>query len=202
MRTFLATLLVSLLVPAAAGAETRAPSTGPAVIITTSEGPIRIELAAGRAPLTVANFLRYVDEKRFDGTSFYRALKIGGRSDLGLVQGGIRADPKRALPPVAHEPTSATGLSHTNGAISMARGAPGSAQGDFFIIIGEVKTLDANPAAEGDNQGFAVFGHVSEGMETVARILEAPVSATAGEGAMKGQMIEKPVKIVSVRRTY
>lgn len=172
----------------------------PSVVITTSEGPIRIELATDRAPRTAANFLRYVDERRFDGTSFYRALKVGGRSDLGLVQGGIRADPKRALPPIPHEPTGATGLSHTHGAISMARGAPGSAQGDFFIIIGDLTSLDANPEAQGDNQGFAVFGRVTEGMETVGRILEAPVSPTAGEGAMRGQMIEKPVRIVSVRR--
>jgi peptidyl-prolyl cis-trans isomerase A (cyclophilin A) len=196
MRCILA--LAALLFALPLAAETAPPR--PGVVITTSEGPIRIELTADRAPKTVANFLRYVDEKRLDGTSFYRALKVGGRSDLGLVQGGIRAEPKRALPPVAHEPTSATGLSHTHGAISMARGTPGSAQGDFFIILGELTSLDANPAAEGDNQGFAVFGRVTEGMETVTRILESPVSATAGEGAMKGQMIEKPVRIVSVRR--
>jgi peptidyl-prolyl cis-trans isomerase A (cyclophilin A) len=192
MRCILALAALLLALPLAA--ETAPPR--PAVVITTSEGPIRVELAADRA----ANFLRYVDEKRFDATSFYRALKLGGRSDLGLIQGGIRADPKWALPPVAHEPTSATGLSHTEGAISMARGAPGSAQGDFFIILGALTSLDANPAAEGDNQGFAVFGRVTEGMETVSRILDAPVSATAGEGAMKGQMIERPVRIVSVRR--
>ncbi len=192
--------LLPALATALMPAHAEAPAPQPAVVITTSEGPIRVRLAADRAPATVANFLRYVDARRFDGTTFYRALQVGGRSDLGLIQGGIRADPKRALPPVRHEPTSETGLSHTHGAISMARGSPGSAQGDFFIIVGALPSLDANPKADGDAQGFAVFGQVEDGMETVQRILAAPVSPTAGEGAMKGQMIERPVAILSVRR--
>ncbi|MFN7177680.1 MAG: peptidylprolyl isomerase, partial [Thermaurantiacus sp.] len=166
MRCILALAALLLALPLAAQTEAAKPS----VVISTSEGLIRVQLADDKAPKTVANFLRYVDEKRLDGTGFYRALKVGGRTDLGLIQGGIRAEAKRALPPVAHEPTSVTGLSHTHGAISMARGVPGSAQGDFFIIIGELASLDANPAAEGDNQGFAVFGRVTEGMETVERI--------------------------------
>lgn len=83
----------------------------------------------------------------------------------------------------------------------MARLEPGSARGDFFIIVGGLKSLDANPAASGDNQGFAVFGHVVEGMDVVHRILDAPVSATKGEGVMKGQMIENPVKIISAKRS-
>lgn len=195
-------LSAALLVIAPARAEEAEGSgpAGPSVIIATEEGPIRIALAADRAPRTVANFLRYVDARRFDGTSFYRALRVGGRSDLGLVQGGIRADPKRAFPPVAHEPTSETGLSHRDGAISMARGAPGTAQGDFFLIVGDLSSLDARPGGEGDTAGYAVFGRVTEGMEVVRRILAAPVSPTAGEGAMRGQMIERPVAILSVRR--
>jgi peptidyl-prolyl cis-trans isomerase A (cyclophilin A) len=82
----------------------------------------------------------------------------------------------------------------------MARGAPGSAQGDFFIILGALNSLDANPSAPGDNQGFAVFGRVAEGMDVVKKILAAPVSATEGVGAMKGQMIAQPVPIKSARR--
>jgi peptidyl-prolyl cis-trans isomerase A (cyclophilin A) len=199
MRLLLAlALLLAAAVAAPAPAATA--DSAPQLLITTSEGPIRLRLAADRAPATVANFLRYVDARRFDGTSFYRALKVGGRSDLGLVQGGIRAEAKRAFPPVPHEPTSATGLAHSHGAISMARGAPGSAQGDFFIIVGALPSLDADPKAEGDKEGYAVFGEVVDGMETVQRILEAPVSATAGEGAMRGQMLERPVAILSVRR--
>lgn len=171
-----------------------------AVRLETAEGPIVLALEVERAPVTSANFLKYVDQKKFDGATFYRALTFPGRPDLGLVQGGAKSDPKRLLPPIAHEPTSRTGLSHTQGAVSMARGAPGSAQGDFFIIVGGLQSLDANPAAPGDNLGYAVFGHVAEGMDTVRKILAAPVSATEGAGAMKGQMIAKPIPIKSARR--
>jgi peptidyl-prolyl cis-trans isomerase A (cyclophilin A) len=172
-----------------------------AVRLETAAGPILIALEVERAPITSANFLKYVDQKKFDGATFYRALTFPGRPDLGLVQGGAKSDPKRLLPPIAHEPTTKTGLSHTEGALSMARGAVGSAQGDFFIILGNLSSLDANPSAPGDNQGFAVFGRVVEGMDVVKTILAAPVSATEGVGAMKGQMIAQPIPIKSARRS-
>jgi len=183
--------------------EAPAPAPRPATVrvsLQTSEGPIVLELEKERAPVTTANFLRYVDQKRLDGTGFYRAMKLTPAGDYGLIQGGVRGDPKRVLPAIAHEPTSRTGLSHTDGAISMARGAPGSATGDFFISIGALTSLDADPSKPGDNLGFAVFGRVVEGMDVVRRIASAPTSPTAGEGAMKGQMIVAPIKIVSARR--
>ena len=171
------------------------------VALDTASGPIVLELETERAPITSANFLKYVDQKKLDGTTFYRAYNVPGYpGTLGLIQGGAKSDPKRMLPPIPHEPTTKTGLTHREGAISMARGAPGSAQGDFFIIIGSLPSLDANPAAQGDNQGFAVFGRVVEGMDVVKKILAAPVSTTEGVGAMKGQMIEKPVSIRTARR--
>lgn len=170
------------------------------VRLVTAEGTMMLALDRGRAPVTTANFLRYVDQKRLDGVSFYRALTFPGRPDLGLIQGGIKSDPKRALPPIAHEPTTRSGLGHGDGTISMARGAPGSAQGDFFITLGPLTSLDAQPGGEGDTAGFAVFGRVVEGMDVVRRILLAPVSATEGTGAMKGQMIARPVAILSARR--
>jgi peptidyl-prolyl cis-trans isomerase A (cyclophilin A) len=169
------------------------------VTLQTGEGPIVLELEKERAPITTANFLRYVDQKRLDGTSFYRATKVA--DGYGLIQGGLRNDPKRLLPPIAHEPTSTTGLSHVDGAISMARAAPGSATADFFITIGAIPSMDANPAQPGDNLGFAAFGHVVEGMDVVRRILDAPTSPTEGEGAMKGQMLATPVRILGARRT-
>ncbi len=170
------------------------------VRLETAEGPIVLALEKERAPITTANFLKYVDQKRLDGTTFYRALGFPGRPDLGLIQGGAKSDAKRMLPPIAHEPTSKTGLSHGDGAISMARGAPGSAQADFFIILGGLPSLDADPSATGDNAGYAVFGRVIEGMDVVRKILAAPVSATEGTGAMKGQMIERPIPIRQARR--
>jgi peptidyl-prolyl cis-trans isomerase A (cyclophilin A) len=191
--------LLLLLAAAPALADTPAPA-GPRVVLETGAGPITIELDTARAPITAANFLRYVDERRFDGTSFYRALSFPGRPDLGLVQGGIRSDPKRARPPIPHEPTSATGLAHGDFTVSMARTTPGTAQGDFFITLGSFPSLDAQPGQPGDNSGFAVFGRVVDGQDTVRAILAAPVSPTAGEGAMKGQMIAEPVPILRARR--
>lgn len=184
--------------PAPAAPEAPAPETVK-VVMTTALGPITIALETERAPITAKYILRHVDEARLDGATFYRAYKIMADGSMGLVQGGIR-DGAKLLPPVAHEPTSVTGLTHDEGAISLARGAPGTAQAQFFIILGNLKSLDANLAAEGDNQGFAVFGRVTEGMDVVRQILNVPVSATKGEGAMKGQMIEAPVKIISVKR--
>lgn len=168
------------------------------VRLETSEGAILIELEKDRAPVTTANFLRYVDSKRYDGMTFYRALTLGAGS--GLIQGGIASDGSRAFPPIAHEPTSKTGILHTDGTISLARFAPGSARADFFITIGPIPFLDAHPDQPGDNQGFAAFGHVTEGMDVVRRILAAPVSPTKGEGAMKGQMIAAPIRILTARR--
>lgn len=165
------------------------------VTLTTSEGPIVLELEKARAPITTANFLKYVDQKRFDGIGFYRAVKV--QPGFGLIQAGVRNDPKRVLPNIAHEPTSKTGLHHEDGTISMAMAAPGTASGDFFIMIGAAPTMDAQDA----NPGFAAFGHVAEGMDLVRRIMEMPTSATAGPAVMKGQMLEAPVKILTARRT-
>ena len=166
------------------------------VTLTTALGRVVLALEKQRAPVTTAYFLKYVDGKRIDGSSFYRALKLVPDGSAGLVQGGVM-DPKKLLPPVAHEPTSKTGLGHTDGAISLARAAPGTATANFFIIVGNLSSLDAGG---GDKDGYAVFGRVVEGMDVVRRILDTPVSATKGTGAMKGQMIEAPVKIVSARR--
>lgn len=167
------------------------------VVLETSAGRIVIALHPAKAPVTAGNFLRYVDQKRFDGTSFYRGV---GSASYGFVQGGTQNDPKRILPPIRHEPTSQTGLVHDDGALSMARYAPGSANGDFFIVLGTMPAMDAHPEAAGDNQGFAVFAHVVEGMDVVRAIVAAPKSLTAGEGVMKGQMLDAPIRIVTARR--
>jgi peptidyl-prolyl cis-trans isomerase A (cyclophilin A) len=170
------------------------------VIMQTALGSITLAIETERAPVTASNFLHYVDQKRFDGIGFYRAVKIGETGNYGLVQAGLRGDPKKEFKPIRHEPTFLTGLSHVSGAISMARLASGSAASDFFIVLGDLPALDAQPGASGDNQGYAVFGHVVDGMEVVRAILEQPHSLTAGEGAMQGQMLATPVKIQTVRR--
>ena len=81
-----------------------------------------------------------------------------------------------------------------------ARFAPGTATGDFSILLSDMPSLDANPAGAGDTAGYAAFGHVVAGMDVARKIFEAPLSPTAGEGALKGQMLVMPVKIISARR--
>ena len=169
------------------------------VTLITSLGPITVELEKERAPITAANFLRYVDQKRYDGVTFYRRSHAPGDLSVGFVQAGT-TDPKRVLPPIAHEPTTKTGLSHSDGALSAPRFAPGTARGDFTIIVGGAPWMDANPSAPGDNLGFAVFGRVVEGMDVVRAIIAAPTSPTKGVGPMKGEMLEPPVRILSARR--
>ena len=168
------------------------------VALETEAGRIVVALDKGRAPVTTANFLRYVDAKRLDGINFYRAMKLW--EGAGLVQAGVR-DGARLYPPIAHEPTSETGIVHDEGTISMARGAPGTAQGDFFITVGRIEGFDAGSGQEGDDLGYAAFGRVVEGMDVVKQLLAAPVSPTKGEkDGMKGQILESPVKIVTARR--
>ena len=166
------------------------------VALDTSEGRIVLELEKGRAPITTANFLRYVDGHRLDGVVFYRTVKV--QPNFGFVQFGVQNAPKRVLPPIKHEPTTLTGVHHINGAISLARLEPGSGRGDFTIMVGDQRpSMDADPSKPGDNLGYAAFGHVVEGMDVVGRILDEP---TAPGGHFPGEMIAMPVKVVSARR--
>jgi len=198
LHRFVVVLAALLLAPAAASAQATT-----SVVITTDLGAIVVALETERAPLTAGNFLRYADEKRFDGTVFYRAMRLAwDPQPNGLVQGGTQFDPARILPPIAHEPTSETGVEHLAGTISMARYEPGSATGDFAIMLSPQPFLDADPASEDESRrpGFAAFGRVVEGMDVVRAIFDAPVDPEKGEGAMKGQMLAQPVTIISVRR--
>ena len=177
-----------------------APAAAPVnVVLHTPRGDVVVALDVAHAPITAGNFLRYVDGKRLDGTTFYRALKLSPDGAYGLVQGGAQEDPKRVLPPIAHEPPQATGLHNTEGAISMARNAPGSATADFFIVIGNLTSLDGT--ADGSDPGFAVFGRVVSGMDTIKAMLDLPRAEDALNPVMKGQMLAEPVKILSARRT-
>jgi peptidyl-prolyl cis-trans isomerase A (cyclophilin A) len=195
-RILAAALLAALTAPATAQT---APAPAPnaadevPVAIDTSVGRIVVALDKTHAPVTTANFLHYADTHRFDGESFYRAMPNGSG---GLIQGGIRSNALKLFPPIKHEPTSETGLHHVAGAISMANAGPGTARADFFILASDIPPFDATAT----DPGFAVFGHVVEGMDVVQKILASPVSATKGEGAMKGQMLDPPVKIINVER--
>lgn len=162
------------------------------VRLTTTAGPIVIGVDTAHAPATSANFLAYVDDKRFDGISFYRAARSRLAPQFGFVQGGIRTDARRILPPFTHEPTTRTGIRHLDGTISMARRMePDSAGGNFFICVGPVPAMDAKPGFI----GYAAFGHVVAGMPLVRRILAQPTG-----GGMGGQLLLHPITVVSARR--
>ena len=173
------------------------------VVLETTMGDITAAIETERAPITAANFLRYVDEGRFDGIVFYRAMPLEwGDQPNGLIQGGTQYDPERILPPIAHEPTSETGVKHVRGALSMARLAPGTANGDFSIMLQEQPGMDADPTSDDPalRAGYAAFGRVVDGMEVVEAIHALPTDPDEGEGWMKGQILADPVKIVEARR--
>ena len=188
---------------AAASVAAQTSATPPAtvrVVLQTALGAITVELATAAAPITAANFLRYVDAGRFDGAGFYRAVKTTDKPLTGLLQGGLASAAAKPFPSIAHESTAQTGLRHRDGTISMARYDPGTAASEFFVCVGDQPSLDADPTLPGDNAGFAAFGRIVAGMDVARAILRAPISPTAGEGTMKGQMLDPVVAITTARR--
>ena len=181
-----------------AGGRSRAAAREPAVVrvrIVTPVGVIIVALDTRRAPGTTANFLKYVDDERFDGTRFYRAARSKKLPGTGFIQGGIQTDARRILPPFPFEPTTKTGLRHVDGAISIARGTdPRSAGGNWVICVGAAPQLDGREGY----MGYAAFGRVIAGMAVARRILAVPTGG--GFDAMKGQMILKPIPILRVER--
>jgi peptidyl-prolyl cis-trans isomerase A (cyclophilin A) len=169
------------------------------VRLETDKGVVVAELADDKAPITVANFLRYVDSGRMDAAVFYRASRAPGAPTVGFIEGGLK-DPAKLYPPIAHESTLATGLKHLDGTLSMARFAPGTAQSDFTICCGDAAQMDAQPDAPGDNLGYASFGQVIEGMDVVRAILAMPGTGAALNPAMQGEIIDPPVRILTARR--
>ncbi len=171
----------------------------PKVLITTARGTILVELEAQRAPLTSANFLRYVDAHAYDGGTFYRAVKDplihGGGTVVGSAN--LKFHP---FPPIAHESTTKTGLRHLTGTLSLGRFDPGTATDNFFICASDEPYLDAHPGAKGDNLGYAAFGHVLQGMAVVHRILGLPTNGKTKFVEQRGQWLTTPVPILSMRR--
>jgi peptidyl-prolyl cis-trans isomerase A (cyclophilin A) len=111
----------------------------------------------------------------------------------------VSSDSRKLYPPIAHEPSSQTGLKNVAGAIVMANAGPGTARSDFFILLSDTPGFDAGGYG-GDANGFAVFGHVTEGMDVVKKIFASPVSETKGVGVMKGQILEPAIKIIKAER--
>ncbi len=172
------------------------------VVMNTSQGEIQIELFTEKAPVTTSNFLKLVDGGHFDGTSFYRVVTYendNGNPKIEVIQGGL-GDRESPFEPIAHETTKESGIPHTDGVISMARGDVGTASSEFFICIGDQPGLDYGKVRNPDEQGFAAFGKVIEGMDVVRKINGSPADAPSDSEYTKGQILAEPVVISSVRR--
>lgn len=194
-RAVLCILVLSTVLGCAAGPAPAAAH--PRVVFKTSLGSIVVELYPEKAPVTVANFLAYVDEGRYRRATFYRVVTPGNQPDndvrIEVIQGGLSMEDEHPgrLPAIAHETTRETGLKHGDGALSMARDEPGTATSEFFITVGSQPELDHGGRRNPDGQGFAVFGRVVEGMDVVREIQRRPET---------GQMLDAPVPITVVRR--
>lgn len=186
-------LSVSLVVAMQVGGGGQTPAQ-PKVVVETTLGSIEVTLDDARAPRTVANFLRYVDERAFDRATFYRTVTPGNQPDnlvkIAVIQGGVDGA-RPAHDPIALERTSVTGLRHRDGTISMARNGPDTATTEFFICIGDQPELDFGGRRNPDGQGFAAFGRVTLGADVVRRIHQSPATA---------QRLTPPVSIIAIRR--
>jgi peptidyl-prolyl cis-trans isomerase A (cyclophilin A) len=161
--------------------------------VQTELGDIVIEIDARRAPNTAANFLRYLNAGHYDGGTFHRTVKMDNQPDspvkIEVIQAGVNPDrAKEGFPPILLERTSVTGLRHTDGVISMARGGADSATSGWFICINDQPSLDYGGARNPDGQGFAAFGRVVQGMDVVRKIQQAPNT--------DAQRLTPPIKIL------
>jgi peptidyl-prolyl cis-trans isomerase A (cyclophilin A) len=178
-------------------AETESETGKPVFVrIETELGNIDVEIDAVRAPGTAGNFLRYVEARYYDGGQFHRAVTLDNQPNndvkIEVIQASVNETRDgEEFGPIALERTTETGLSHVDGAISMARDAPDSATSSFFFCIGDQPELDYGGARYADGQGFAAFGRIIEGRDVVRGIQQQPVEE---------QRLSPPIRIHSVRR--
>ena len=176
-------------------------------MLETSLGRIELDVFPAKAPLSAGSFLRFLDAGLYEGGSFYRVVRPdndNGTPPITVVQGGARSDgeaPATLTAPVAHEPTRQTTLRHTDGAVSLARGEPGSASGAaFFICIGAQPALDFGGQRNPDRQGFAAFGRVTAGMAVVRAINAKTDTRKTDDAYVRNQLLSNPVVIVRAYR--
>jgi peptidyl-prolyl cis-trans isomerase A (cyclophilin A) len=179
------------------------------VSIETEAGVIQAVLEDQKAPITVANFLKYVDARQYDGGEFFRTVRTKPDNQpkvsvkIDVIQTQVNpAFLRRSFNPIPLERTRDTGLKHVDGVLSMPRNTPDSATSGFSICIGDQPEMDFGGRRNPDGQGFAVFGRVTSGMKTVRKIHVSPSGPTAAkDGVSAGdQLLTPPVKILSVRR--
>ena len=176
------------------------------VKLETTMGAIHFDLYADKAPKTVANFLKYIDARIFDGGSFYRVVhmqnQIQNDVKIEVIQGGLSTkEDAKQFAPIPLERTRDTGLKHLDGTLSMARLEPDTATSEFFICINDQPSLDFGGKRNPDGQGFAAFGQVTKGMDIVRAIQKVETDKPEGEVEYtSGQMVINPVKFISFTR--
>ncbi len=175
----------------------------PVVMLETTQGNIEIEVYTDKAPISGEDFLRYVDNKFYDAQGFYRVVRPDNdpqEMGMSLIQGG-RLDSTPLTDPIAHELTTETGLSNTEGIVSIARLEPGSGSAAYFFInIGNNKFLDYGGTRNPDGQGYATFGKVIKGMDVVRQIQAMEAKGLSGDNVTTGQILTNPVTIIKAYR--
>ena len=167
------------------------------IVIETSAGRIEAELDSAHAPVTVTNFLRYMDAHLLDDGAFFRAVTMADQPEspvkIEVIQSrASAAQAHKEFPPIPLERTNVTGLKHHDGTLSMARGGPNTATNQFFVTIGEQPELDFGGKRNPDGQGFAAFGQVTKGMDVVRKIQSGAVN--------EQQQLAVPVTIIRIAR--
>jgi peptidyl-prolyl cis-trans isomerase A (cyclophilin A) len=180
----------------------QSPASAVIVIFETELGSITMEIDVARAPVTAANFLKYVDGKFYDGGVVNRSVRPDNtiRKDVEIQVIQFQSDAARnreRFAPIPLERTTATGLRHVDGALSMARGGPDSATSSFSIMVGDQFELDFGGKRNADGQGFAVFGRVTAGMDVVKKI---HASKTGPDGAYRTETLDPPIKVIRAYR--
>jgi peptidyl-prolyl cis-trans isomerase A (cyclophilin A) len=198
-RTFLVFVIAALL-----GGDHLLSQSPVRVRVQTELGDIVVEVDPARAPITAANFLRYVDAGHYDGGTWHRTVKMDNQPEstikIEVIQAGVNPDrAKEGFGPITLERTSTTGILHKDGVISMARGTPDSATSGWFICINDQPSLDFGGQRNPDGQGFAAFGRVVSGMDVVRKIQAAPSSTTRTTNA-EAQRLTPPIKILKAER--
>ena len=171
------------------------------VVFETSLGKFEVEVDAAKAPVTVANFLKYVDEGSYNAGFFHRTVRpdTETRTDypIQVVQASVKKG-STEHPAIKLERTNLSGLKHLAGTISMARSAADTATSDFFICITDSPELDFGGRRNADGQGFAAFGKVVSGMDVVKKIQASPTQPAAN--GRNSQALQPQIAILKAYR--
>jgi peptidyl-prolyl cis-trans isomerase A (cyclophilin A) len=172
-------------------------------VITTSIGNIDIELYSEQAPVSVDNFINYIEAGAFNDGRFYRVVRLdndNGSPKIEVIQGGANIE-FEDFAAIQLETTQQTGIQHLDGVLSMARGGPNTATSEFFICVGAQPALDFGGVRNPDGKGFAAFGKVTKGMHIVKKVHQIRAALEVNDNYIKGQMLAKPLAILHIQLT-